>query len=218
MALKKISVLVSGGIESSVLISYFLQKKYHVFPIYLAKGHQWEKAELFWLRKYLKAVPHKHLKPLTALTLPAQDLYPSHWSFTGQQVPDETSQDEAVYLPGRNLLLVTKAAAYGSLHGISEIALGPLQSNPFPDASRTFFRLLEKTCARAFNISFKIHTPFLKCSKKQVLRQWKHLPLHLTFSCIHPKAFTHCGRCNKCAERKQAFLQAGLMDRTRYKY
>jgi hypothetical protein len=43
-----------------------------------------------------------------------------------------------------------------------------------------------------------------------------NLPLELTFSCIDPHCLLHCGRCNKCAERRAAFADAGLADRTVY--
>jgi 7-cyano-7-deazaguanine synthase len=40
--------------------------------------------------------------------------------------------------------------------------------------------------------------------------------LELTFSCIDPQEGEHCGRCNKCAERRRAFATSGLVDRTTY--
>ena len=33
----------------------------------------------------------------------------------------------------------------------------------------------------------------------------RDMPLELTFSCIDPRDGLHCGRCNKCAERQEAF-------------
>lgn len=43
------------------------------------------------------------------------------------------------------------------------------------------------------------------------------LPLHLTLSCLHPMSDgRHCGDCNKCRERAEAFAAAGVPDRTDY--
>jgi 7-cyano-7-deazaguanine synthase len=42
------------------------------------------------------------------------------------------------------------------------------------------------------------------------------LPLELTFSCLRPVGGLHCGRCNKCAERRRGFAEAGLPDPTQY--
>ena len=63
----------------------------------------------------------------------------------------------------------------------------------------------------------KIHAPFQKFRKEDVIVMGKKLPLEITFSCINPKGYEHCGDCNKCTERKKAFFAAGVFDKTRYK-
>ena len=42
------------------------------------------------------------------------------------------------------------------------------------------------------------------------------VPLELTLSCMNPKDGAHCGQCSKCRERRDAFHEAGVPDRTRY--
>ncbi|MDO8730180.1 MAG: 7-cyano-7-deazaguanine synthase, partial [Candidatus Omnitrophota bacterium] len=42
------------------------------------------------------------------------------------------------------------------------------------------------------------------------------LPWEKTFSCLNPKDHRHCGRCQKCAERRAGFRAAGVTDPTRY--
>jgi 7-cyano-7-deazaguanine synthase len=49
-----------------------------------------------------------------------------------------------------------------------------------------------------------------------VIRRARELPLEHTFSCIAPIEGRHCGRCNKCAERRRAFAAAGVDDPTEY--
>ena len=49
-----------------------------------------------------------------------------------------------------------------------------------------------------------------------MIARGKNLPLHLTFSCIRPVDGMHCGECNKCAERRKGFADAGVRDLTRY--
>jgi 7-cyano-7-deazaguanine synthase len=48
------------------------------------------------------------------------------------------------------------------------------------------------------------------------MQRGRFLPLELTFSCMRPLDGRHCGDCNKCAERRKAFRDAGLPDRTPY--
>ncbi len=213
---KTIAVLTSGGLDSVILLHYFLNRNLSVKPVYFKSGHVWEKVELIWLKRYLKSTNSKKLKPLTILSFDAKDLYQKHWSMTGKKIPGAKSNDLKVYLPGKNLLLLSKAAVYCSLNHIHSVALGPLKTNPFPDASLAFFRALEKTCSKGLRFKFKIKTPFLGKNKNQVMKIGRDLPLDKTFSCISPRKKNHCGKCNKCAERKKAFRNAGIKDPTRY--
>lgn len=87
-----------------------LAKRYRrVYPVYIRQGLAWERAELRHLRRYLRAVG---LGPLTVLELPVRDLYGRHWSLTGRRAPGARTADAAVFLPGRNLMLLSKAAVF----------------------------------------------------------------------------------------------------------
>lgn len=197
----KIAVLASGGIDSNILIAELLKKYDKVYPIYIQCGLVWEQAELHWLRKYLKNLDSKNLKPLTVLSLPTDDLFGNGWAVTGHRVPGYRSRDEEVYLPGRNLLLLAKASTFCALQKIPTLAIGSLTGNPFPDATASFFKTMSRTTSEALGSRIKIIAPFHKLKKKDVLKRSKGLQLHLSFSCLAPKGLKPCGRCNKCAER-----------------
>ena len=212
----KIALLLSGGLDSTILTSLLLKSYSSIQPIYFESGHVWETTELFWLKRYLKAIHRVKLKPLVVLNLRTDDLYDGHWSLTGKKAPDAKSNDREVYLPGKNLLLIAKAAVYCSVHQIPTLALGPLKTNPFADAKPSFFKDLEKICGQALGFKFRIKTPFLNRTKNEVMKLGKGLPIHLTFSCLAPKKNLHCGQCNKCYERKKAFRHANITDPTHY--
>ncbi|MBI4971475.1 MAG: 7-cyano-7-deazaguanine synthase [Candidatus Omnitrophica bacterium] len=204
--MKKVIVLTSGGIDSSVLALVMARRRYEVYPVFIRQGFVWENAEIFWLNKLLATVCEK-LKPLTVLDFPVKDVYGGHWSLTGKKVPGYRSRDERVYLPGRNMFLISKAAGFGVEKGIYEIALGPLAGNPFPDSTRKFFNAMEKALSLGLGKRFRIHTPLLKLNKKQVLALGgKGFPFNLTFSCLKPdRRHQSCRRCNKCREKAKAF-------------
>jgi 7-cyano-7-deazaguanine synthase len=133
-------------------------------------------------------------------------------------VPGAATPDKAVYLPGRNLLLLSKAAVFCAQHRNGAIAIGSLGHNPFPDATPKFFHEFARAAGAALNFKFGILAPFRRLTKEQVIRRGVRLglPLHLSFSCLAPRRGLHCGRCNKCAERQKAFHEAGLEDKTKY--
>ena len=213
---RRVCVLISGGLDSCVLLAHLAEQGWEVTPLYVQAGLVWERVEQIWVRRFLARLNHPGLKPLRLLSLPVEDIYQSHWSTTGQAVPGAHTEDSAVYLPGRNLLLLSKAAVYCALHRIGVIALGLLKGNPFPDATPAFLRGFEQVAGSALSHSLQVVTPFSQFSKAEVIDLGKELPLELTFSCIRPVGERHCGGCNKCAERRRSFAEAGVKDRTDY--
>src|SRR5881394_2962949 len=115
---KPLAVLVSGGLDSAVLVGESLGRHPAVHPLYVRQGLFWEEVELRHLGRFLEAIRSPALKPLHVLALPVADLYGNHWSLKGDNVPDADSADEAVYLPGRNVLLLSKALLWCHLHQV----------------------------------------------------------------------------------------------------
>lgn len=211
-----LAVLVSGGLDSAVMLSEALSHYPVVYPLYIRSGLNWEPDELRHLRQFLGYLSSSALRPLQLLELPVGDLYGDHWSLTGRNVPDESTPDEAVFLPGRNVLLLAKALLWCHLHRVPAVALAPLSANPFPDATPEFFDAFQDVVNQAVASAVRILRPYADLNKVAVLQRGKQLPLQLTFSCIQPQQGRHCGRCNKCAERRNAFQAAGMIDPTEY--
>lgn len=209
-------VLASGGLDSCILLGYLLDQGWRVQPFYIESGLVWQRSERKALQRFLAALARPALKPLVALELPLDDVYQEHWSITGAGAPGADSPDEAVYLPGRNALLIIKAALWCQLNGIGELALAPLGSNPFADATEEFFSGFESVLNLGTAANLRISRPFGKFSKREVMKIGRKYPLELTFSCISPQGGLHCGECNKCEERREAFRLVGRIDRTVY--
>ncbi len=210
-------VLVSGGVESSVLLWDALSRYEKVTPLYIRNHLRWEEAEIFWLKTFHRGVRSSKLQPVRIIDLPMRDIYDRHWSITGIKVPGSRSKDESMYLPGRNILFLSKAACVAALSGIYSIEIGVLKGNPFKDSSKAFLAKMEDVLSMGLDHPVRIIAPFQKMKKEDVLILGKSLPLEMTFSCVNPKGFEHCGECNKCTERKKAFFAAGIFDKTRYK-
>jgi 7-cyano-7-deazaguanine synthase len=220
---EKVAILSSGGVESAILCGLLGKCFESVQPIYMRFGLAWEPVEEHYLRRFLQEVGDAKLQPLKVLEMPMSDAYGEHWSVTGFRVPDRQSPDEAVYLPGRNLMLVCKAAIWCALNQVSVLALGHLQTNPFPDATDEFFDNLTGLVKTSLQIPFdlKVIRPFSGLHKGQVLQLGEGLPLQYTFSCIQPTydnemGGKHCGKCNKCEERRSAFANLSFPDPTKY--
>jgi len=209
-------LLFSGGVDSAVLLDWLLARGWEVAPIYVRTGCVWESGELEAARRFLETVAQPRLSDLVLLDMPLQDLYGAHWSMTGADVPGETSPDEAVYLLGRNPLLLIKPALWCLRGGIEQLALATLAGNPFADATPEFFARFEEMFRVATGKRVHIARPFDRLPKERVMEMGRHLPLEFTFSCLAPVESLHCGHCNKCAERRNAFRRLQLLDSTVY--
>ncbi len=213
--MESVAVLSSGGLDSCAMIGE-LAKTSTVYPLYVNAGLVWEKEERAALEAFLRAANLPSVQPVQELAVPVSSLYGEHFSVTGKGVPEYDEPDETVYLPGRNILLISLAAVWCSLHDVHRIAIGSLDHNPFPDASPAFFKALAGVLSQGLGYSIEVLAPFRATEKSQVIKEHSNLPLEYSISCMAPKGGVHCGACNKCRERQEAFAEAGVLDRTRY--
>lgn len=211
------AVLCSGGLDSAVLLVDMARTAGAAVPVFVRAGHVWEAAERAALTRFVAAVGEPRVAPIRDLALPMADVYDAHWSMTGADPPGWDAPDEAVELRGRNLVLLAKAAVLAATHGWPTLALGSLAGNPFPDATPGFFAKLAAAASEAVRASLAIVAPYRELHKADVIRRGRDLPLRLTLSCLRPTPDgRHCGDCNKCRERADAFAAAGVPDETRY--
>ena len=157
------------------------------------------------------------LMPLVLLKVPVDDLYENHWSLTGQAVPDEKSADEAVFLPGRNVLLLSKGILWCHLHGVPALAQAVLRGNPFPDATESFYQRFEEVVNQAVAGSVRVLRPYAKLKKAEIMVRGGHIPAGnglFRASSLAGQALLLAARMG--AERHQAFVDAGLPDPTHY--
>ena len=212
------AVLLSAGLDSAVLAAAELRRA-RVQPIYVSAGLAWEREELRALDRLLAVAPFAgRTAPTVRLTFSVDDLYPaSHWAIRGEP-PAFDTPDEDVYLTGRNVVLLTKAAIYCAQQRIPRVALGPLAGNPFPDATPEFFSAMARALSLGLAHDLEVATPFAGMHKADVVRLGTELgvPFERTLSCMNPRDGLHCGQCSKCRERRDAFAEAAVADPTDY--
>ena len=223
------AVLFSGGLDSAVLLADVARREagerlrpergaVSIAPVYIGVGLAWESEELAMIDRLLGAAPFRDVRPIETLRFDMRDVYPpTHWAIRGEP-PGFDTPDEDVYLDGRNIVLLAKAAVFMARARLGRVYIGPLAGNPFPDATPEFFETMGRALTLGLGTSIEIAAPFAGMHKSEVIKLGDSLgvPFDLTLSCMQPAAGRHCGRCSKCRERRDGFREAGVEDPTRY--
>jgi 7-cyano-7-deazaguanine synthase len=213
------AVLFSGGLDSAVLVADAMREG-PVRAIYVGVGFAWESEERAMAARLFARPPFAgKIDPPADLRLDMRDVFPeTHWAVRGEP-PGFDTPDEDVYLDGRNVILLSKAAIYMATQRIGRVLLGPLAGNPFPDATPEFFAAMSRALSLGLGTAIVIEAPFASLHKAEVIRKGIELgvPLELTLSCMQPRDGLHCGRCSKCRERRDGFREAGVEDPTAYR-
>ena len=213
-----VAVLLSGGLDSAVVAAHAARAGV-VLPIYVSSGLSWEREEVALVERLLQSAPFRsNVDPLVRLALDVSDIYPdAHWARQGSP-PAYDTPDEDVYLPGRNVLLLSKAGVLCALRGIPRIAIGSLAGNPFPDATPGFLASMSQTLSLGLAHSLTVEAPFSSMHKDDVIALGVSIgvPFELTLSCMNPAEGRHCGLCSKCRERRDGFAAARVADPTDY--
>jgi len=208
------AVLFSAGLDSAVLLAHAAAeagREAPVQPIYVSVGLAWEREELAMAeRLFASGAFSAQVLAMKALRVDMDDVYSaSHWAVRGE-APAVHTPDEAVYIEGRNIVLLSKAAVFMARKGITRVLIGTLGGNPFPDATPAFFDLMGRALSMGLAAPIRIEAPFSQLRKSDVIARGRALgvPLELTISCMQPKGSVPCGCCSKCRERRDAFEES----------
>jgi 7-cyano-7-deazaguanine synthase len=113
------------------------------------------------------------------------------------------------YVPCRNLLFLSHAAAMAEAQGAREIFFGAHANDgpTYPDCTQAFLNAFSHAVEEGSYItSLSILCPLLTLDKAAVVALGRRLqaPLDLTWSCYNPQGNTPCLSCSACAARMRA--------------
>jgi len=121
------------------------------------------------------------------------------------------------FVPGRNLVFLTYAAAYAYQRNIRHLVTGVAQTDysGYPDCREDTITALQYALRLGMESDVTIHTPLMHLSKKETVELARDL------GALPAMAFTHtcyngerppCGSCAACELRAKGFAEAGIID------
>ncbi len=215
-------VLLSGGMDSTVLLHHVAQRlqrrPIHALSFDYGQRHARELEAASWQARAARAATH-HIVDLSFLA----ELVSAGTTLVrgGGDVPDLAALDPSTldqpptYVPNRNLILLSIAAAYAEAHGVRDVFYGAQAHDEYGywDCTREFLDRLNATLALNRRDAVTIHAPFIDLRKDALVTLGQELGVDFahTWSCYRGGA-TACGACPTCRERLNAFAAAHARD------
>jgi 7-cyano-7-deazaguanine synthase len=156
----RVMVLLSGGIDSSACVDYYLSHGYDVSALFVHYGQPYQNEE----RAAAKAIAQYYSTPLNELRV------------SGRSVPSG-------YIPARNAMLLSLAMfSFEGEKGI--ISLGIHSGTEYVDCSPDFIVSMQAVYDLYEQGRIRIDAPFLHWTKGEIIEyaQMQGVPLHLTHS------------------------------------
>lgn len=121
------------------------------------------------------------------------------------------------FVPGRNLIMLTAAAAFAYQREIRHIVTGVCETDysGYPDCRDDTIKALQATLNLGMEGHFCIHTPLMFLTKAETIKMARELgaldALAYSHTC-YAGEFPPCGECSACQLRAKGFEQVGVKD------
>jgi 7-cyano-7-deazaguanine synthase len=212
---KKCVIVLSGGPDSAVVAYWAKKQGYELYPLTFNYG-QIAVKETQSAQKIAESLGAKtKIVDLSAL----KSVFGDVTSLCNSDIPLTAEFSQPIIVPFRNAIFLSVAVSYAVSVGADKIFYGAHGSDePFyPDCRREFYEAFEKAAKLGTGENISIQAPFSGKRKSEVIEEGVKLgvPFELTWSCYREDT-KHCGKCESCVNRKKAFKEAGIADRTKY--
>lgn len=217
-------VLVSGGLDSATVLAIAKAAGFHCHALSVAYGQK-HAAELAAARRLCKTMG---VATYRVLKINLDAVGGSALTDSRIAVPVRASEGIPVtYVPARNTLFLSLALGLAEVVGARDIFIGvnAVDYSGYPDCRPRFIKAFEQLTRWATKDAVEqgqgmtIHAPLMRLGKAQIIKRGMGLGVNYaaTVSCYRADGGGRaCGRCDACRLRREGFLQARLVDPTRY--
>ena len=219
--MSKALVILSGGQDSTTCLYWAINKFGHENVSSLSFDYgQRHKIELVSAQKVAEiAAVSNEILPINTFTAIGGNALTDDIDI--KQSADDQQEDidqlPNTFVPGRNLIFLTYAAAYAYSRGIDHLVIGVAQTDfsGYPDCRENTINSLEQTLRLGMESNITIHAPLMNISKADTVE------LAIKLGAMDAMAYTHtcyngsqppCQKCDACILRAKGFAEAKVAD------
>jgi 7-cyano-7-deazaguanine synthase len=223
--MKKAICIVSGGIDSLSAAALIKSQGYEISAITFAYGQKASR-EIEQAKKILKHIGVKEHKVVDISFM--NDIYGESNSLTSGNVKVSNTFDYSLVVPLRNMIFLSIASAWAFSSGAEKVVYGAHATDkPYPDCRPEFAKHLAEVVNEGEIDSIKAGTrspvgvwsPAMdKLTKSELINIGYPLIGEVIFeswSC-YLDGTKQCGKCESCNNRKKAFADCKIQDKTMY--
>ncbi|MDA3914089.1 7-cyano-7-deazaguanine synthase QueC [Oleiagrimonas sp.] len=216
-------VLVSGGMDSAVVVALAQERGFAVHALSVAYGQRHHSE----LQAAARVCAMRDVDDHKTVTVDLRSIGGS--ALTADiDVPEQGGDGIPVtYVPARNTIMLSIALGWAEVLDAGDIFCGvnAVDYSGYPDCRPAFiegFQQLARVATKAGveGHPMHVHAPLMKMSKADIVREGLRLGVDFgqTVSCYQADGEGRaCGHCDACRLRAQGFAEAGLDDPTHYR-
>ena len=217
-------IVFSGGLDS-VCTAAYLRNRYDLYGITFAYGQK-ASMEVKVAQQFAKLLKFREHKIVDIGFM--RDLYQNTNALTNPKMKIPSRFDYSIVAPIRNAIFLSIASAWAFSKEAELVAYGAhIGDRKYPDCRPSFTKLFSRALNEGeidgirlgIRKKIKLWSPFMdNLSKSDLLRKgYKELgeQIFKSWSC-YANTKIHCGKCESCNNRKLAFLEAKILDKTKY--
>ena len=215
-------LLLSGGLDSSTLLHYaqkrLLVSSIHALSFNYGQKHSRELEMARWQAKKARVAEHRVVDILFMKELLAGASALLDESLEIPKLSDLTDAERnqpSTYVPNRNMILLSLAAAYAESRGIEDLFYAAQAQDEYGywDCTSVYLQALNRVLALNRRKPVLVHSPFIGMRKFAILKIGMELGVDYahTWSCYRGEAVP-CGTCPTCVERASAFERLDMID------